>query len=57
MTIEFIINAIIYFTLCATLPHVCIIAMFATKSKLTRVTAITSLISFFYLGLYCMNFK
>ncbi len=55
--IEYIVNAIIYFALCFTLPHVCIVAAFESKSKYTKVNAIIAFAAFIYLGLYCMNFR
>lgn len=57
MTVQLIINYLIYFALCFTLPYVCVNAYFTTKSKVVRSAAVTAFLSFLYLGLYCMAFQ
>jgi hypothetical protein len=57
MTVQLIINYLIYFSLCLTLPYVCVNAYFSTKDKAVRSAAVTAFLSFLYLGLYCMAFQ
>ena len=57
MTAQLIINYLIYFALCLTLPYVCVNAYFFTKSKAVRSAAVTAFLSFLYLALYCMSFR
>ena len=52
---EQIINSIIYFALCFTLPHVCVFTLFEGKSKFTKVSAVIALIAFFYIGFNCVK--
>ena len=57
MTAQLIINYLIYFALCLTLPYVCVNAYFFTKSKAVRSAAVTAFLAFLYLALYCMSFS
>jgi len=57
METQLIINYIIYFALCFTIPKVCIESMFTSESKFTRVCATVALMSFFYIALYCIAFR
>jgi len=48
---EFIINSIVYLTLCVTLPYVCITAAITSADRLTKVSAIAALACFFYINI------
>lgn len=52
-----ILNYLVYFALCFTLPYVCVNAFLSTKCKKVRLAAVTSFVAFFYIGLYCISFR
>lgn len=52
-----ILNYLVYFALCFTLPYVCVNAYFSTKSKAVRAAAVTTFLSFIYIALYCIAFS
>lgn len=57
METQLIINYLIYFIFCLTLPYVCVNAYFSTKCKAVRWAATSTFLSFMYIALYCISFS
>jgi hypothetical protein len=49
---ELILINIAYLILCLTVPYVCITVAFTSTNRLSKVSAIAALVSFFYISIF-----